>query len=81
MSIGSSKRIHYLYHYILDHCHDSPANEVTHALVMFENEDISVIPRKKIVELDDSLLIHQPCTVKWTNGKKYTAELLFLGKT
>ena len=50
-----------------------------HALVMFEkDESLSIIPRNKIVSLEVD--VHQPCTVKWTDGKKYNAEVLFLGK-
>jgi len=48
------------------------------ALVMFEDESISIVPRRKILDFD--MTIHERCTVKWTNGKKYAAELLFLGK-
>ena len=55
----------------------TPSEE--HALVIFQkDEGLSVVPRRKIVEID--LTLYQSCTVKWTDGRKYTAELLFLGK-
>lgn len=50
-----------------------------HALVMFQrDEKLSVVPRSKIVEFE--LKVHQSCSVRWTDGRKYAAELLFLGK-
>ena len=49
-----------------------------YAVVMFDNESISVVPTKLILE--DNWVLHEHCTVKWKDGKIYVAELLFLGK-
>ena len=43
---------------------------------MFEDETISIIPKRNIL---DEVAVHQFCTVKWTGGKRYQAEVLFIG--
>ena len=49
-------------------------------LLVFENGDICSLPFLKVLEPDPALSIHQKCTVRWNNGKKYKAEMLLIGK-
>ena len=43
--------------------------------MMFEDDTISIIPKRNIL---DEVAVHQSCTVKWTGGKRYQAEILFV---
>ena len=45
--------------------------------MMFEDDTISIIPERNIL---DEIALHQSCTVKWTGGKRYQAEVLFVGR-
>ena len=45
---------------------------------MFDTIDVYIVPKKKT--LDNSLTLNKGYTVKWMDGKKFAAELLFLGK-
>ena len=44
----------------------APLNLKEYAVVMFDNESISVVPTKLI--LDDNWVLHEHCTVKWKDA-------------
>ena len=53
-------------------------SEDDHAVVVFEDGIVATVPRRRIIDCNAEL--NNTCEVAWTNGKRYTAMLLFIGK-
>ena len=55
--------------------------EETHVLARFEDGRVSNLPRSNVLLIEElELRIGQDRTVKWSDGKKYKAKILFIGE-
>ena len=57
------------------------ADVPSHVLVRFSEDDcLSVVPMKNVVEPDLPLKKGDPCTVKWSSGDLFSCTVIGLGK-
>ena len=46
--------------------------------MLFEDDNISIIPKQNVLG-EEEIAVRQVRTIKWTGGRKYHAEILFIG--